>query len=133
MSLVQQIYSMAAHLTLRPHHCFASPNTIVDTDTHVDEICTTALAAHRVPTELIIHIIYLAANAMTTSRPLDLHSAYPVAPGKPDFAALAGLHGSCRMYHTAVQHAWYRVLYMRTLDDWEMVHRLGVSIYVREV
>ncbi|KAF8595424.1 hypothetical protein BDV93DRAFT_564400 [Ceratobasidium sp. AG-I] len=90
-------------------------------------------AAHRVPTELIFYIIEMAANAVTIMQPLDSHSAYPAMPTKPDFSALSGLSGSCRMYHTAVQKAWYNTLYIRTPEDWEMVDRLGVSIYVREI
>ncbi|KAF8597767.1 hypothetical protein BDV93DRAFT_561991 [Ceratobasidium sp. AG-I] len=132
-SLVQQIFSMAAHLTFQLHYCLAGLNTAADAGRHVCDTNTSSPAAHRVPTELIFHIIDLAAKAATTSGPLDFHSAYPVVPAKPDFAALVGLSGSCRTYHTAVQQAWYSILYVRTPDDWEMVDRLGVSIYVRQV
>ncbi|KAF8596242.1 hypothetical protein BDV93DRAFT_514300 [Ceratobasidium sp. AG-I] len=104
-----------------------------ETGKHVEEIYATSCAAHRVPTELILHIIDLAANTVANRMPLESHPAYRVVPAKPDFAALKGLSGSCRMYHTSVQKAWYRILYMGTLDDWEMVDRLGIPIYVRQV
>ena len=129
--LTQRIYSMAAYSAFRLHHCLGSSNAAVDTGRHFGETNTTSPAAHRMPTEIILHIIDLAAMAVNTNRPLDLHSTYPLVPAKPNFAALIGLSGSCHIYHTAVQQAWYKVLYMRTPTDREMVDRLGVSIYVR--
>lgn len=98
---------------------------------HTESIDFTTRASHSMPPELIFYIIELAVNMTTAIQPLDTHSQYPIVSMKPEFSALCGLNGSCRMYHAAVQKAWYKTLYMRTPDDWEMVDRLGISIYVR--
>ncbi|KAG9082734.1 hypothetical protein FS749_006611 [Ceratobasidium sp. UAMH 11750] len=92
-------------------------------------------ASHRLPPEILLHLIDILSILPdnTTLEPLDQSSAYPRAPAKPDFAPLRGLNGSCRMYHEAVQRAWYRILYVRKQRDWEMVEALGIARHVREL
>ncbi|KAG8785558.1 hypothetical protein FRC12_017441 [Ceratobasidium sp. 428] len=93
--------------------------------------------AHRLPVEILLHIISLAAEAgdgdVCVLKALDELSTFPRAMAKPSFTLLSGISGSCRMYHTAVQQSWYRTLYIRGNDGWKMVEELGIARHVRYV
>ncbi|KAF8602663.1 hypothetical protein BDV93DRAFT_557423 [Ceratobasidium sp. AG-I] len=132
-SLLQRAWIVFSQLTVYFQCCLVSQITAFDAASAVEGSDSTSPVAHSMPPELILYIIELVANTATMIQPLDSDSAYPEMPAKPDFSALSGLHGSCHRYHTAVQKAWYGILYIRAPEDWEMVDQLGVSIYVREI
>ncbi|KAG8785559.1 hypothetical protein FRC12_017442 [Ceratobasidium sp. 428] len=90
-------------------------------------------ASHRLPPELLLYIITTASATASTaeSKPLDASSSYPRVRPKPEFASLSGLSGSCRMYHKAVQKAWYNVLVIREKHDWKIAEELKIASYVR--
>ncbi|KAG8785117.1 hypothetical protein FRC12_017962 [Ceratobasidium sp. 428] len=96
-----------------------------------------APVAHRLPVEILLHIISLAAETTDgdacVPEALDQFSTFPRAMAKPNFTLLSGISGSCRMYHVAVQRSWYRTLYIRGSDDWKMVAELRIARYVREL
>ncbi|KAG8785116.1 hypothetical protein FRC12_017961 [Ceratobasidium sp. 428] len=92
-------------------------------------------ASRRLPPELLLYIIATssATSATADPEPLDGSSSYPRVRPKPEFASLSGLNGSCRMYHEAVQKAWYYVLVIREKNDWKIVEELKIASYVREI
>ncbi|KAG8706793.1 hypothetical protein FRC09_002225 [Ceratobasidium sp. 395] len=92
-------------------------------------------ASHRLPPELLLYIITTGSATASTAelKPLDDSSSYPRVRPKPKFASLSGLSGSCRMYHKAVQKAWYSVLVIREKHDWKIAEELKIAGYVRSI
>ncbi|KAG8736282.1 hypothetical protein FRC12_017701, partial [Ceratobasidium sp. 428] len=82
--------------------------------------------------EVISMIVDILASPQTGAQPLTLDDAshYPSTLPKPRFDGLRGLSYANRMTREIVSSAWFRTLYVRQPEDWEIAISMKICACV---